>query len=808
MSARRSKTKTTNRADEASSSVSNRLGLVLGILVVALFGVRWLLPTEVTPEGTTVWIVLWWLVTLGVWFWSIAKSPNRPVILDRFDLMLGFIVLGHLASGIFILIDGGQKRAAINMMWEWVGLGVSFFLLRQILSTRASASRFIGVVISLGFVLAGLGVWQHYVWYPTSAAEYQQLRQRLDEIEAREPAVDSPLRANWAVEHRAARQELLEMGIPPEALDGASRQRVEGRLLHSTEPLGMFGLTNTFAGLLLVLVLLTGCVLHSAWRDNSSRILLALLAIAMAMMLFCLILTESRTAFVGLFAGIVTWGGFAFWQKRTSHASTSKSETGKPSGAEPAHLRIWITGVGCGFVLLLVGLVQICGGLDDEIVSGAPRSLKFRFQYWDSTLEMLRDHPVFGSGPGNFRQLYLKYKKPGASEEIADPHNFVLDLWANGGLLALFGFCLLLLTVGHMVWRMKPTEERQNKGGGEDTATSSPTLIRLSCLLGTAAAFLLVMIVNFIAAEPVETHLWVMFVVAIPLVWMLSVCRDSFRVTSSCIAGGVVALLVHLLGAGGIEMPAIVQLLILMFALIPQRRLIDQAIPATSQNELMGSGYTQRVLILGATVSLVGFVLCLLTAVRPMMVSSTHLRLGDNNWMLRGDVQSAREQYELAAEADPYSPAPHRRLAELSYQYWEMWPGELSSHAKAVEHLRDATACDPLSVTHYRRIGEISLALFDESGDTAAARQAARAFDSAIERYPFNADLLAQLAIARHAAGDKNEARSIAARALALEKLNRAEGHDDLRLASEVRRQLQKIVDTGLDRQDVFSSPD
>ncbi len=43
----------------------------------------------------------------------------------------------------------------------------------------------------------------------------------------------------------------------------------------------------------------------------------------------------------------------------------------------------------------------------------------------------------WGVGPGNFGGPYLKYKLPESSEEILDPHNLFLEVWATAGFWAL-----------------------------------------------------------------------------------------------------------------------------------------------------------------------------------------------------------------------------------------------------------------------------------------------------------------------------------------------------------------------------------
>src|SRR5690606_22676235 len=44
---------------------------------------------------------------------------------------------------------------------------------------------------------------------------------------------------------------------------------------------------------------------------------------------------------------------------------------------------------------------------------------------------------VAGVGPGNFAGPYLRHKLPTSSEEISDPHNFLLEIWATSGIFAL-----------------------------------------------------------------------------------------------------------------------------------------------------------------------------------------------------------------------------------------------------------------------------------------------------------------------------------------------------------------------------------
>ena len=72
----------------------------------------------------------------------------------------------------------------------------------------------------------------------------------------------------------------------------------------------------------------------------------------------------------------------------------------------------------------------------------------YRWQYWQGAWGVITggatgvwqavSSPFFwwGVGPGNFGGPYLKYKLPQASEEILDPHNLFLDVWAMAGFWA------------------------------------------------------------------------------------------------------------------------------------------------------------------------------------------------------------------------------------------------------------------------------------------------------------------------------------------------------------------------------------
>lgn len=75
--------------------------------------------------------------------------------------------------------------------------------------------------------------------------------------------------------------------------------------------------------------------------------------------------------------------------------------------------------------------------------------------------EMIADHPLFGIGPGNMKETYPLYRLPDAPRfRIPHLHSNPIQIWAERGVVALFGWLLL-------VWLAMRQGLRQMKEGGE-----------------------------------------------------------------------------------------------------------------------------------------------------------------------------------------------------------------------------------------------------------------------------------------------------------------------------------------------------
>jgi O-antigen ligase len=115
----------------------------------------------------------------------------------------------------------------------------------------------------------------------------------------------------------------------------------------------------------------------------------------------------------------------------------------------------WIVGLGAlatAAFLAAQRVPQLAGRLDLSSETGV-----FRINLWRSSLEMIREHPLFGVGLDNFLYAYRgRYILDAAWQEpnLNHPHNLFLDLATRIGLLGLAAGLWLFWEAGHTLWRV------------------------------------------------------------------------------------------------------------------------------------------------------------------------------------------------------------------------------------------------------------------------------------------------------------------------------------------------------------------
>lgn len=68
-----------------------------------------------------------------------------------------------------------------------------------------------------------------------------------------------------------------------------------------------------------------------------------------------------------------------------------------------------------------------------------------RIRMVQAGVEMIRDHPLFGVGPGNVKETYPLYREPDAPRfRIPHLHNNLVQIWAERGAITFLGYVLLI----------------------------------------------------------------------------------------------------------------------------------------------------------------------------------------------------------------------------------------------------------------------------------------------------------------------------------------------------------------------------
>ena len=575
------------------------------------------------------WLTLGGLIGLR---YLIAARGNQGESLQRagfgiVDFGVLLILIGHVLSTAYVFYVEGDRRSALNLTFEWAGLFVAWRIFRHLSIDRLQAIQTLQVLITIAVGLAVMGIWQHHVFYPEQAAWYQGERSELDSALA-EPGGAGLFRVSEIVARFQSK------GIP---LDGTDRILWENRLLSSSEPFATFSLANTLAGVLATsLVLILGQA-GSAWSFRKPTNVAAILVplFQAALILYCLVLTKSRSAWVGTVVGL---GILAICRLRTSTAKK---------------ILQWLF-FGSAFVGLIVGIAAFSGALDKEVIFESSRSLQFRLFYWTGAIETIREAPLTGAGPGNFRQVYLKHKADESSEEIRDPHNLLLESWSAGGII---GFAGLLMFIWGSVRKTLSAEAACASGSDEIVV---PKRLRFLVLKSVVLGAFVHLSWQWVNGESVHLDLAERLLPLSGLIFCVMGSKGKIRELDKnvCLAASV-TMMVHLLAAGGFEMPAVMLLLLTTSAL-------GQVSAGISIRRAESDFFTRYWMCPGISFSAVSAVVVLRFGLMDVSGVDRYLLLGDDLLHRQGNLREAMVAYRQAAEADLLAVTPRQRIAELA----------------------------------------------------------------------------------------------------------------------------------------------
>ena len=661
-----------------------------------------------------------------------------------------------------------DRRLAINLAWEWGGVGVAYLLVRNLPRTRGESVALLGALGATAVALSVYGLYQVGVELP----DYQ--RKYLTSPQFREMA--------W-----------LAAGVVPGT---AAQVQLENRLLHSNEPYSTFALANSLAGFLVgPLVVMLAVLWDNLTRrgGKGSRMGAVLLALPpLAVVLVCLTLTKSRSAWVGLAAG-----GLALaWRERTR----VKGRT------------LLIAAAGAALVvgaLVVAGLAT--GRLDRQVASESGKSLRYRREYWVGTWRAINESPQAfwrGFGPGNLHAPYLRHKLPQASEEIHDPHNLVLEVWGTAGVWAVVALGLAVaFGLGNAFARptgaaSEPAEAwselipvARSKGRPDPSAPPSSAGWVVASAAGGWLVVVLLGRINLFFGGGFER--WLILGGAWALAVALGVSLARRRPIDGAAAGAAaLAVLVNLTAAGGIGIPTVALALWTTVALGLNLR-GDRAC-----GRARGPfGRLPAYVLAAVWVALLG---TFVGAVTPYWKAEA--AIADAEEALRHrppDFEGAEAAYGRAKDDDVFSARPWLAMAVLEYENWKARGSRFEDQRWRkipIEMLKAVTRPRPPdSWSRHRERARMTNLLLQQLGGKLSPIETTRyrgdvvnASRRAVAIYPTNPALRAALAEASAEIGMIPDALDEGREALRLDRL--LAPHPDKRLEPTVRVWLESKI--------------
>lgn len=343
-------------------------------------------------------------ILVAAMLWLAAQLAGSPGRMKWTGLEVGWLVLAVGALGSCFV--AGQQRLAINGAIDWLCYPLLAMLLAQLLDSSWRRRVALAVVLAAGAAQAIECAEQVFLSFPDTRADYEEKK--------------AEFWASQGVELDSSKVVLFEQRL--------KSQEATGFLSHSNVAGSVLALCSLACAALAVG--LRGARGDAAKTNPAPSAAAWALAAALAA---AVLLTNSRGAIASLILAGAVWAIAVRCRPWIDH-----------------HRRRVFIG---GWTLAAVGILAVIGhGLYHGSLPGS--SLNFRWQYWETSAAMIGDHPLFGLGAENFGRHYTQYKSIGSSEEVANPHNLLVHLTANWGLVGLAGGVLMLLGAS---WRMLGT---------------------------------------------------------------------------------------------------------------------------------------------------------------------------------------------------------------------------------------------------------------------------------------------------------------------------------------------------------------
>lgn len=608
----------------------------------------------------------------------------------EFGLCL-FVIAAVIAS-----IAASDKRAAITDFAVFIGPLLCAVLLVQILDSRSKVKLVLTVIAALGVVSAYRCAEQFFVSNQVMIEQYQE-----------------------------APGTILEpLGIRPNTL---AHILLEHRL-YSKDVRGFFTTSNS-AGSFAILASFASIALFiekfkNRKSDRSAFLSLVTCGIAAAIIIFGLIITQSKGAIVASLIAAAMFITYLLFGNRLK-----------------AHKKIIL--IVCLLLIIGGGCVVVLYGLAHDRLPGG-NSMLVRWQYWHSTVRMYADHWLAGVGPGNFAHFYTHYKPASAPETVADPHNFLLGILTRYGPLGLVGFLTLVLVPLYRA--VFPSVAGPSLRARQPEAVFRRLAVTFVIVISAVLLVVRPIIIPVTAGDTFGVMVYVVFTLYIaPVaafavgVWLLTAAdntRFTMRNTNITVAAlfcAVIGCLIHNLIDFAIFEPGVFTcfwvivacLIALDFRANGRRQLVLK--PATFAKVLMAAG---GLILISVYLS------CVLI---PVTRSTAKIRLA-RRAASEGRFEQAHKLLDTAAEDDRLSPAALSLNGRMYLQrFLFSTPKQMGLLLHSEKSLRGAIERNRADFKNFERLTNVYTRLAENSERQVKGDWLNKAFDScllAAEYYP------------------------------------------------------------------------
>lgn len=675
--------------------------------------------------------------------WSVLSWKTWPVA-----SCLGWLVVSCVVAN-----QEGNGRAAWNGFWQVISLGLCYWIVFVL--SRYSEIRRVLMVLILTCCVAEAAIGLHQIAIGFRRVQLQYVSDPDGML--RQQGIDAPA-------------------------GSIQRKRFESRLLYGNELSGSFALANSLATTLGAAVILgCGCWATKLRTRKQQKISLTLAPISVStigifMIVICFMLTKSRS---GLIAVVVSGLVYLCLERPWK---------------EHALLRRWMLPAGCTLAAIGSGLAMWLIASGRIVLAEAWKSFAFRVDYWQATVRMIIEHFWFGVGLGNFQSYYPRYKLDRASEIIADPHNWMLDVVAT--MSGPLGIVIVFWVIAGLFARQVISAQESSRHGDQGGANHN---LERAVIKGAALGSSVCLGLMALTGQALEIDAVLpACVAAAGFMWANVGSRSTWQPSTNMLRCAVLSIVIALLASGSWQASGIgVPLICLMAIFQAQLRGAEFHEPSP----LAGTP-TKKDLPKGRVLSLVQcrpwlptiVVLCCLAVFlvqtwRPVSLSWT---LFQQSGRAR-DASERLDYLERSAQADRLDSAPLVGICQLLGQEISVAesPAQLAAlSGRLTQAIDKLLENDSISHLNWQLAGDTALTLAGSHKRLNGAieenehlKQAQHFYAQAEKRYPGSMQLIIQNAMIAAALGSWEVAHQQVNRGLALEQLIE---HEDQRIANQL----------------------